>query len=193
MQAQVLDQLEATKRRGKALILISHDLAVVSRLADTVAVMNGGEILEYGPASELLSIPKHRYTQALIDAIPSAESRGARLSPVPRRARLGVQPRSREHRAGPIIEAEGLIKRFRGPDGVHRTVVDDVSFALEQGETLGIVGESGSGRRPRRGSRLRSQSPTAARCGWLASAGAASPRSPVAGAVARSRSSTRIR
>jgi peptide/nickel transport system ATP-binding protein len=146
VQAQVLDQLEATKRRGKALILISHDLAVVSRLADTVAVMSGGEILEYGPASELLSIPKHRYTRALIDAIPSAESRGARLSPVPRRARLGVQLRPREHRAGPIIEAEGLVKRFRGPDGVHRTVVDDVSFALEQGETLGIVGESGSGK-----------------------------------------------
>jgi peptide/nickel transport system ATP-binding protein len=145
VQAQVLDQLEATKRRGKALILISHDLAVVSRLADDVAVMSGGEILEYAPASQLFSHPQHEYTKALIDAIPSAESRGARLSPVTRRATLGTA-RALERGDRPVLEAEGLVKRFRGPDGVHRTVVDDVSFALEQGETLGIVGESGSGK-----------------------------------------------
>jgi peptide/nickel transport system ATP-binding protein len=147
VQAQVLDQLEATKQRGKALILISHDLAVVSRLADDVAVMSGGEILEYAPASELFSRPQHEYTKALIDAIPSAESRGARLSPVTRRATLGtVTARPLERGDRPVLEAEGLVKRFRGPDGVHRTVVDEVSFALEQGETLGIVGESGSGK-----------------------------------------------
>jgi peptide/nickel transport system ATP-binding protein len=145
IQAQVLDQLEATKRRGKALILISHDLAVVSRLADTVAVMNDGQIIEHGPASELFAAPRHEYTKALIEAIPSAESRGARLSPTPRRVVLGLPPR-RETAGGPVLEAEGLIKRFRGPDGVHRTVVDEVSFTLEQGETLGIVGESGSGK-----------------------------------------------
>jgi peptide/nickel transport system ATP-binding protein len=145
VQAQVLDQLEATKRRGKALILISHDLAVVSRLADDVAVMSGGEILEYAPASQIFSRPQHEYTQALIDAIPSAESRGARLSPVTRRATLGGAA-ARERSDQPVLEAEGLVKRFRGPDGVHRTVVEDVSFALGQGETLGIVGESGSGK-----------------------------------------------
>jgi peptide/nickel transport system ATP-binding protein len=145
VQAQVLDQLEATKRRGKALILISHDLAVVSRLADTVAVMSDGEILEYGPARELFNQPKHEYTQALIDAIPSAESRGARLSPVSRRIALGQSKRF-QRSATPVLQAEQLTKRFRGPDGVHRTVVDEVSFTLEQGETLGIVGESGSGK-----------------------------------------------
>ncbi|MGD0196848.1 MAG: ABC transporter ATP-binding protein [Solirubrobacteraceae bacterium] len=145
VQAQVLAELEATKRRGQALILISHDLAVVSRLADTVAVMRDGEILEHGPAGELFARPRHEYTQALIDAIPSAQSRGRRLSPHQRQALLGTISRH-EHRDGPVLAASGLVKRYRGPDGVHRTVVDDVSFSLEQGETLGIVGESGSGK-----------------------------------------------
>ncbi|MGO9901661.1 MAG: dipeptide ABC transporter ATP-binding protein [Solirubrobacteraceae bacterium] len=145
VQAQVLDELEATKRRGKALILISHDLAVVSRLADTVAVMRDGVILEYGPAAALFANPQHEYTQALIDAIPSAESRGKRLSPHERRAKLGSIVRH-ERGHGPVLAASGLVKRYRGPDGVDRTVVDDVGFTLEQGETLGIVGESGSGK-----------------------------------------------
>ncbi len=145
VQAQVLDELEATKRRGKALILISHDLAVVSRLADTVAVMSNGEILEYAPADELFRTPKHEYTKALIAAIPSAESRGSRLSPTTRQAELGsITPHLRS--GTPVLQAVGLVKRYRGPDGVDRTVVDDVSFTLAQGETLGIVGESGSGK-----------------------------------------------
>jgi peptide/nickel transport system ATP-binding protein len=145
VQAQVLDQLQAAKKRGKALILISHDLAVVSQLADTVAVMNGGHILEYAPASQIFARPEHEYTKALIEAIPSADSRGARLSPVKRIASLG-HARAYEASDEPVLKAERLFKSFRGPDGVDRTVVNDVSFELRQGETLGIVGESGSGK-----------------------------------------------
>jgi peptide/nickel transport system ATP-binding protein len=145
VQAQVLEQLQAAKARGKSLILISHDLAVVSQLADTVAVMFDGEILEYAPASQLFANPEHSYTQRLIEAIPSADSRGARLSPVERTGSLG-HSRVYEKTDGPVLKAERLFKSFRGPDGVHRTVVNDVSFELAQGETLGIVGESGSGK-----------------------------------------------
>jgi len=145
VQAQVLEQLQAAKARGKALILISHDLAVVSQLADTVAVMNGGVLLEYAPAAQLFARPEHEYTKALIEAIPSADSRGERLSPVERRASLGTA-RAYEASDAPVLKAERLFKSFRGPDGVDRTVVNDVSFQLAQGETLGIVGESGSGK-----------------------------------------------
>jgi peptide/nickel transport system ATP-binding protein len=145
VQAQVLEQLQAAKARGKALILISHDLAVVSQLADTVAVMFNGDILEYAPAAQLFSRPENPYTQRLIEAIPSADSRGARLSPVVRSHSLG-EARKYESDGTPVLKAERLFKVFRGPDGVDRTVVNDVSFELKQGETLGIVGESGSGK-----------------------------------------------
>ena len=145
VQAQVLDQLQQAKARGKSLILISHDLAVVSQLADTVAVMFNGEILEYAPAAQLFASPEHPYTQRLIEAIPSAESRGARLSPTERRASLG-EARKYEDNGAPVLKAERLFKHYTGPDGVARTVVNDVSFELKQGETLGIVGESGSGK-----------------------------------------------
>ena len=61
------------------MILISHDLAVVARLADEVVVMRDGEILEQGPAHQVLRQPRHEYTQALLDAIPSEHTRGTRL------------------------------------------------------------------------------------------------------------------
>jgi peptide/nickel transport system ATP-binding protein len=107
--------------------------------------MNTGDILENAPAAQLFARPENAYTQRLIEAIPSAESRGARLSPVERTASLG-HARVYEKSDAPVMKAERLFKSFRGPDGVDRTVVNDISFELAQGETLGIVGESGSGK-----------------------------------------------
>jgi peptide/nickel transport system ATP-binding protein len=145
VQAQVLDLLAATKQRGKALILISHDLAVVARMADHVAVMRDGVIVESGPAEEILHRPEHPYTRALLAAIPSEHSRGRPLSP----ASAGlVRPQRRPVEPGrtPVIKATGLVKSYTGPDGLDRTVVRGVSFELGRGETLGVVGESGSGK-----------------------------------------------
>jgi peptide/nickel transport system ATP-binding protein len=158
VQAQVLDLLEATLQRGKALILISHDLAVVARLADEVAVMRAGEIVEHGPVSQVLYQPRHAYTRSLLDAIPSTHSKGSKLSSgASTRPAAGVQvPRPVGPGAittatpvpvpVPVLRAEGLVKRYLGPDGVTRTVVNEVSFDLAAGKTLGVVGESGSGK-----------------------------------------------
>ncbi|MFC4244924.1 dipeptide ABC transporter ATP-binding protein [Gryllotalpicola reticulitermitis] len=152
VQSQIIALLDEMKRKDGALLVISHDLAVVSRLADRIAVMNQGVIVEQGPTAEVLSNPKDPYTQSLLDAVPSAHSRGTRLSKRPRRVAAPATVRTRPTPSQtngvrpPIIAAEHLTKRYRGPDGVTRTVVDDVSFELRRGETLGVVGESGSGK-----------------------------------------------
>ncbi len=149
VQAQVLDLLEKIKDRGDGLILISHDLAVVSRLADRVAVMKEGVIVEQGPTSRVLHHPQHDYTKALLAAVPSAHPKGTRLliSEPPSIAVASVRPVTNSERRGErLLTAEHLTKRYRGPDGTMRTAVNDVSLYLDAGETLGIVGESGSGK-----------------------------------------------
>jgi peptide/nickel transport system ATP-binding protein len=145
IQAQILDLFEAMKRRGTGLILISHDLAVVSRLADRVAVMRDGVFVEHGPVAEVLARPSHAYTRALLDAVPSTHSKGVRLSAGRARPAHPV-PRPPAATGDVLLRAEGLAKRFRGPDGVERAAVDDVSFEIRVGETVGLVGESGSGK-----------------------------------------------
>ncbi len=83
VQAQVLDLLRRLKDGGTALLLISHDLAVVARLADRIAVMYEGSVVEAGPADAILTAPRHPYTRALLDAVPARHPKGSRLSPPP--------------------------------------------------------------------------------------------------------------
>ncbi|MCB8877508.1 ABC transporter ATP-binding protein [Acidisoma silvae] len=149
VQAQVLSVLKEMLGRGTSVILISHDLAVVSQLADIILVMQGGAIVEAGPRGEVLGRPRHPYTQQLIDAVPSEHTKGTRLSP---HGGAVAQTLFRAERADladspvPLLDARGIVKSFPGPGGLRRTVVKDVSFTLARGETLGIVGESGSGK-----------------------------------------------
>ncbi|WP_089156313.1 dipeptide ABC transporter ATP-binding protein [Micromonospora sp. NBS 11-29] len=147
VQAQILELLAERRAAGLGLLLISHDLAVVGQIADRILVMRDGEIVEQGPAERLLRAPTHPYTRQLLDAVPSASSRGRRLSAAartgpgaaPARVALPVRP---PVRAGDtVLAAAGLTKRY----GEH-TVVRDVSFTVARGETLGLVGESGSGK-----------------------------------------------
>jgi peptide/nickel transport system ATP-binding protein len=145
IQAQILDLLRAMKERGTGLVLISHDLSVVSRLADRVAVMRDGLFVEQGTVANVLTSAGHPYTRALLDAVPAAHRKGTRLSSQPPRS-MHEGHRSDPPADGVLLQADGLVKRFRGPDGVERTAVSDVSFEIGVGETLGIVGESGSGK-----------------------------------------------
>ncbi|GAA3420741.1 ABC transporter ATP-binding protein [Streptosporangium vulgare] len=143
VQAQILRLLAARKAEGTALLMISHDLAVVSAVADRVLVMKDGVIVEEGPTGRVLSAPRHDYTKLLLAAVPSAVSRGTRLSAIAAGGialRTPLPERTVDH-AAPILEVSGLSAAYGS-----RTVVDDVSFEVYPGETLGIVGESGSGK-----------------------------------------------
>jgi len=247
VQARVLRLLAGLKQQGTAVLLVSHDLAVVAGLADEVAVMLDGVIVERGPADSVLARPRHPYTRALLDAVPTGRARdrrrlaaavarpapgpagcpyaarcpladqrcrdrlpdpgdppeppgrpageaghtalcwypGARQpappsaaapfpaasgGPVPAPAQSTPTPTgpatgatatgapvttaaARSAPSGrtpgeprPVVEVEGIAKRFRMPGGGWLDAMRDVSFQLDAGETLGVVGESGSGK-----------------------------------------------
>ncbi|MDL9947110.1 ABC transporter ATP-binding protein [Gordonia sp. ABSL11-1] len=148
VQAQILDVLGEAKERGNGVILISHDLAVVARLADRVAVMRRGEIVEYGPTAEVLRAPEHDYTRSLLASIPSRTSKGSLLT-------TGETLTVADTESGPGSSAEDqplalrvrdVRKSFAARDKTERAAVRGISFDLAPGRTLGIVGESGSGK-----------------------------------------------
>jgi microcin C transport system ATP-binding protein len=135
IQAGIIQLLkDLQKRFNMGLLLISHDLTLVGKIADRVAVMQNGEIVEQGETQKILRQPQHPYTQKLISAEPSG-------SPVP----LPDQPKD-------ILRVENLRVSF--PEKPlwfwqktkHVEAVKGVSLQLRQRETLGIVGESGSGK-----------------------------------------------
>ncbi|MFE9445710.1 dipeptide ABC transporter ATP-binding protein [Streptomyces sp. NPDC006602] len=133
VQARVLELLGALKADGTGLLLISHDLAVVEALADDIAVMHAGEIVEHGAAADVLYTPQHPYTKDLLAAVPG-------------RGRPPRRPERAPRTGPPLLEVTGVAKQFSAGRGVRRTAVHDVSLSLYPGETLGIVGESGSGK-----------------------------------------------
>ncbi|TYR35465.1 ABC transporter ATP-binding protein [Mesorhizobium microcysteis] len=134
-QQQILGLISELQRvHGTAVLFITHDMGVVSEIADTVHVMRQGRIVESAPAERLFRTPQHDYTKALLDAVPSLHPR---------------QPRPQETRP-PVLDVESLGKTYESggflKKHVAKRAAEDVTFQLRPGRTLGIVGESGSGK-----------------------------------------------
>jgi len=134
VQAQILALLKDLQARyGMAILFITHDLGVVRHLADSVCVMQHGEIVEAGATKTLFQAPQHPYTQMLIDANPSGHK-----SPVPDSAPALLT-------AQQIGVRFPITKRLFGPNRYFEAV-KNIDLKLRKGQTLGIVGESGSGK-----------------------------------------------
>ena len=134
-QAQILELIrDLQKRKGTAVLFITHDFGVVAEIADRVAVMSQGRVVEQGTAESVLGNPQHAYTKQLIAAVPPLKA-----------------PPPREFAAEPVLTIEHVSKTYRTGGFLGRGqrithAVKDVSLALPKGATLGIVGESGSGK-----------------------------------------------
>jgi microcin C transport system ATP-binding protein len=141
IRAQIVDlllelQRDEAEKRGMAILLITHDLNLVRRFAERVAVMEHGRLVESGPVERIFAQPEHPYTQRLLNSRPQRT-----VAPV-----LPIAP--------VVLDARHVSVQFaRKRPGLAGwfgtlpvTAVDDVSVSVRQGETLGIVGESGSGK-----------------------------------------------
>lgn len=129
---QVLDEFARVRETGTSLIVVSHDLAAVSRIADRIAVLDRGRIVEIGPAARILAAPVHAATRALVDAIPHAASR-------PSPARTSTP-------AGEVLASFENVTRSFGARAGRFTGIREVSLAIHRGEILGVAGVSGAGK-----------------------------------------------
>ena len=139
LRSQILDLLSDLQRRnGMAVLLITHDLNLVRRFADRVAVMENGHIVEQGSVADVFARPQHPYTRKLIDSKPVRDV-------VPASLALGSVPvmQARDLRVGYPVAIPGIRGWFKSGEFV---AVKAATFTILPGKTLGVVGESGSGK-----------------------------------------------
>lgn len=135
IQAQVLElMMELREQMGMAILFITHDLGVISKVADNVTVMRGGEVVEAGTCERVLFKPQHDYTKRLLDALPH----------------LDELPEAPAHTPEPIVQVKDLEITYpiagKGRKQDSFTAVKNISLDLPRGQIIGLVGESGSGK-----------------------------------------------
>ncbi|MCE8545566.1 ABC transporter ATP-binding protein [Ruegeria pomeroyi] len=155
IQAEILALMDRLKREtGTAVMFITHDMAVVAQMADRVVVMFRGNKVEEGTVEEIFENPQHDYTKALLAAVPKLGEMRGKVAPEPMKL-MGVADQKIEPIMGteaPLLTVKGLTTRFPVKGGFFRRTVanvhavEDVSFTLNKGQTLSLVGESGCGK-----------------------------------------------
>ena len=160
IQSQILELIKTlTKERNLAVILITHDMGVISETADRVAVMKNGNLVEIGSTKEILTNPKEIYTKSLISSVPPTNKKISRFKIIEkdrnseRSINIKILDRwnKRKLTSQNLIEIKNLKKTFQEgmfTESSKNTVmaVDDVSFNIKEGESFGLVEESGSGK-----------------------------------------------
>lgn len=155
IQAEILALMDRLKREtGTAVMFITHDMAVVAQMADRVVVMFRGNKVEEGTVEEIFENPQHPYTKALLAAVPKLGEMTGKAAPEPMKL-LGSDQGEIKPIPGtnePLLVVEGLTTRFPVTGGLLRRVVanvhasEDISFTINKGQTLSLVGESGCGK-----------------------------------------------
>ncbi|MDA9597368.1 ABC transporter ATP-binding protein [Candidatus Pelagibacter sp.] len=160
IQSQILELIKTlTRERNLAVILITHDMGVISETADRVAVMKNGDLVEIGITKEILTNPKAVYTKSLISSVPPTNKKISRFRIIEKEknkeGEINIKILNRWNKkeiiSQDLIKIYNLKKSFQ--DGMFTeasknmvTAVDDVSFNIKEGESFGLVGESGSGK-----------------------------------------------